>query len=357
MMSIGHEGLPYFLKHQTQEEGKLMSLDAITFDTDGFELQGDIDRVRVWLTPWRDRLELHQSSLLPPDLSPDWNDSDSVREVHRTFARESGLGVIEIEKIAVDGCAAVRSLFKAAQQPTGRKYLGFLEMPFQDCHYVFRVACHETGPTGIRDTSILMKLLGSGHVVFDEETRSTGGWLDDPYDPHERGDMTRNRSERPEYDSLFPNHPLTRARWVLDHLQHTVLVSEPLRTKSNAGEKVDDDTDESSPLKDMQILGGPGGTFETAISIKGVYDNAIGVKVEYFVLEKMFGQFGYDWVLQRQELHHRGDFSYDLMHLRLQDGSEVVVYFEITDCFKLINDAIRKVISERPNDDLKARPE
>lgn len=33
-----------------------MSLDAITFDTDGFELQGDIDRVRVWVTPRRDRL-------------------------------------------------------------------------------------------------------------------------------------------------------------------------------------------------------------------------------------------------------------------------------------------------------------
>lgn len=60
------------------------------------------------------------------------------------------------------------------------------------------------------------------------------GWLDDPYDPHEQGDMTRNRSERPEYDSLFPDHPLSRARWVLDHLQHTLFVSETLRSKSSA---------------------------------------------------------------------------------------------------------------------------
>lgn len=340
------------MRHYTQEGEKLMSLDAITFDTDGFDLQGDIDRVRIWLTPWRDQLELHESSVIPPALSPDWNDADSIRELYRKIARESGFGVIEIEKIVADGCVAVRLLFKVAQQPTGRKYLGFLEIPFQDCHYVFRVECPETEPTRIRDTSILMKLLDSGEVIFDEETGTTGDWLDDPYDPHERGDMTRNRSERPEYDSLFPDHPLSRARWILDHLQNTLLVSEALRHKSTDGEKVDDATDESSPLKDLQILGGPGDTFETAISIKGVYDNAIGVKVEYSILEKMFGRVGYDWVLKGQELHHRGDLSYDLMHLRLQDGTEVVVHFEITDFFKLINDAIRNVMSERSNEDV-----
>jgi len=156
------------LKRQAKEGAKLMSLDAIAFDTDGFELQGDIERVRVWVTPWRDRVDLHQSSPIPPESSPNWNDVDSVRELYRKTARESGFGVIEIESVVVDGCLAVRSLFKVAQQPTGRKYLGFLEMPFEDCHYVFRVACPETGATGIRDTSILMKLLQSGSCAPPE---------------------------------------------------------------------------------------------------------------------------------------------------------------------------------------------
>lgn len=35
-------------------------------------------------------------------------------------------------------------------------------------------------------------------------------------------------------------------------------------------------------MKDLHILGGRGDTYETAISIKGVYDNATGVRVKHF---------------------------------------------------------------------------
>lgn len=41
--------------------------------------------------------------------------------------------------------------------------------------------------------------------------------------------MTRNISERPEYDSLFPNHPLSHARHVLDHLQRTIRIDSSVK--------------------------------------------------------------------------------------------------------------------------------
>jgi len=66
-------------------------------------------------------------------------------------------------------------------------------------------------------------------VSLDERGGQFKGWLDDPYDSNETGPMTRNISERPEYDSRFPNHPLSRARWVLGHLQRTVAIDNSVK--------------------------------------------------------------------------------------------------------------------------------
>ena len=84
---------------------------------------------------------------------------------------------------------------------------------FQNFSYVLKIESPELGITGIRDA-----------CVFSKDGQLLAGWLDDPYDPTERGPMTRNISERPEYDSRFPDHPLSRARRVLDHLQRTITI-------------------------------------------------------------------------------------------------------------------------------------
>jgi hypothetical protein len=66
---------------------------------------------------------------------------------------------------------------------------------------------------GDRSGLVTAKLLSTQKIP--EDCPVTGG-LDDPYDWNESGPMTRNVSERPEYDSRFPNHPLSHARHVLD---------------------------------------------------------------------------------------------------------------------------------------------
>jgi hypothetical protein len=85
------------------------------------------------------------------------------------------------------------------------------------------------GVTGMRDTAVLTNLINSGETELDTETGSIVGWLDDPYEPDQAGPMTRNKSERPEYDWRFPDHPLSRARWVLDHLGRTVKVDDEVK--------------------------------------------------------------------------------------------------------------------------------
>jgi hypothetical protein len=205
-----------------------MSRTPITFDETGFERQGERDGVVVWFTPNGDGLGLFHYAI-PPDIGADLKSVDSVRAFYRESIRESGLGVIEIETVVVDGITAVRTLFKIAQEPAGRTYLGALTLPFQQFSYVLKVQCEEHGITGLRDTLVLTSLMHSGETDIDASTGVPAGWLDDPYDLHEAGPMTRNKSERPEYDSQFPDHPLSRARRVLDHLERTVIVDDEIK--------------------------------------------------------------------------------------------------------------------------------
>jgi len=203
---------------------------AITFDETGFEHQGEDNGAIIWFTPKGDVLGLFHYPI-PPDIHADLSNIDCVRAFYRRIVSQSGLGVIEIDTVLVDGCTAVRTLFKAAQQPTGRTYLGALTFPYRDFSYVLKAQCEELGMTGIRDTTVGTKLMASGDIGLDSESGMMTGWLDDPYDPSETGPMTRNKSELPEYDARFPDHPLSRARWVLNHLERTVAINETIKSQ------------------------------------------------------------------------------------------------------------------------------
>jgi hypothetical protein len=81
----------------------------------------------------------------------------------------------------------------------------------------------------VRDAVIPEKLMASGEVDFDEQTGEMKGWVRDPYDESMIQAMTMNRSEAREYDALFPEHPLSRAREVLRHLQEAVRVADEVK--------------------------------------------------------------------------------------------------------------------------------
>lgn len=214
-----------------------MFLNAITFNETGFESQEneqDVSIVDIWLTPQGDRLKLHYYPI-PPDLDADLNNVDSVRLTYRQLVDGAGFGIVEVDTVIIDGCTAVRTLFKCEQEPKGRLYLGSLTFPFRDFSYVLKLQCNELGTTGIRDSIILNNLMGSGEVDVDPKLGKIIGWLDDPYNPSEMRAMTRNKSERPEYDAQFPDHPLSRARCVLNYLEHTVKIADVVKRQPSFG--------------------------------------------------------------------------------------------------------------------------
>ena len=203
----------------------MRSLDSITFDTGNFIFHGDEDGVRIWYTAEGDGIGLHYFPI-PPNIPADLNSLEDVRSAYRKLAAASGNAIIEVESPMVDGCAAVRTIIKVPQQPHGMGYLGSVTLPFRDFSYVIKVQCEELGITGLRDTEVLGELLVTGEVTLDIDGAEGRliGWMQDPYDASIVSTFARNRAEAQEYDARFREHPLSRLRATLNHVQDTLRV-------------------------------------------------------------------------------------------------------------------------------------
>jgi hypothetical protein len=198
----------------------MQPLNYITFNTDDFELQGDKENVRVWYSKFGDGVGLYYFAI-PPDIQADLESIDDVRARYRNVAHESGLGMIQVDTITVDDFKAVKTIFKMPQEPTGMTYIGSITVPFRDFSYVLKVQCEERGITGVRDTAIAMK----ESIGFFEK------WSQDPYDASIKSPFMRNRAEVEEYDVMFPDHPLSRARALLNHIQATLQIADEIKTE------------------------------------------------------------------------------------------------------------------------------
>ena len=205
------------------------SLASVTFDASGFDFQGERDGARVWYTPAGDGLAVFYFSL-KPDIDADVRSLEKIRQATRTRVTAAGAAIIELETTTTDGCLALRQIIKVPQQPHGMTYVGSLLLPFRDFSFVIKVQCQEHGMTGIRDSIIVDEALGDGRVTFDPDRKEfLKGWMHDPFDPALHGGFHWNLSEAPEYDVRFPNHPLSRLRPVLAHLELTLRVTKEVK--------------------------------------------------------------------------------------------------------------------------------
>jgi len=205
------------------------SLASVTFDASGFDFQGERDGARTWHTPAGDALGIFYFPL-KPDIDADVRSLEKVRQAIRSRATAAGAALIEVETTPADGCLALRQIIKVPQRPHGMTYVGSLLLPFRDFSFVIKVQCQEHGMTGIRDAIIVDEALRDGRVTFDPDREEfLEGWMHDPYDPTLHGGFHWNLSEAPEYDVRFPNHPLSRLRLVLSHLELTLRITKEVK--------------------------------------------------------------------------------------------------------------------------------
>ena len=86
-------------------------------------------------------------------------------------------------------------------------------------------------------------------------------------------------------------------------------------------------------LTDITFSKNSGETLKDAILIRGAKTDKAGVDSEYVYLDAKYGLKGLDWELMRQTLLKESGRDYDQMDLKLSDGTEKTLYFDITEFF------------------------
>jgi hypothetical protein len=80
---------------------------------------------------------------------------------------------------------------------------------------------------------------------------------------------------------------------------------------------------------------GSGKSTKNAIKILGIGNHFGYVMAEYQYLSMRFGEREKDWKLKKQQLITEGDKHYDKMVLEFPDGTQEIVYFDVSPFFKM----------------------
>lgn len=186
------------------------SLDAVKFDTTGYEFQGEPQpgKLRVWYTSDGDGLGLHLFAI-PPDLPQRLKSTEELRRFYERLTESASVKMAEVSVLEVGSCLAVRTVMLVPQQPSGLTCLGTLTVPFRDFSFVLKCQCAEGSPTGLKEALLIDRYLAIHEpVVVGEQVQLPG------FDPN-----------TPEHDGEFPNAPIARARRVLNRLATSLTVA------------------------------------------------------------------------------------------------------------------------------------
>ena len=149
--------------------------------------------------------------------------------MYRCMAQDNEMGLVEADVIELCGCWALRVIFKKPQSPSGMTYLASLTLPFRDFSYVIKVQCQEHGMTGARE-AVAALIEGDSADGFD-----MAEWAKDPYTGSTQGSVLANTADQRTWDADFPDHPLSRARAVLEHVERTLPIDNRARKSAPFG--------------------------------------------------------------------------------------------------------------------------
>lgn len=182
---------------------------------------------------WRDPVRPESLSvnffLLKPDI-PFSIQSETLGKF-RDFFRESfiagGLSLLSLDVVSAGGVPTLKILCKARipDQPHGFLFQGTLLIPFRDFSYVIKVQAIEAGTTGIREAVVMFQDFPNPEI--EEGTGKMLGWMKDPYDSRFDDQTLVTLADNPKYDVQFPDHPLSRVRFLLEGVRQSVEFEEP----------------------------------------------------------------------------------------------------------------------------------
>jgi hypothetical protein len=205
------------------------TVEALRFDTSSWHEQEISDDRAVWINESGDLLALE---VVPDSVNvpPLWNEAQ-LRWYCRQVADAEGAGIVAVDGMDLGPVSAVQFIFKR-ECGSGYVYKGMMVIPTAQVQYVFCVVCAESGTTGVREALVTARLVEAGKLQLElsEESDASGaigkiaGWFQDPYDPTYDGKVVRSIADEEQYDSLVPDHPLSRLRRYLLQIRGTLQI-------------------------------------------------------------------------------------------------------------------------------------
>lgn len=135
-----------------------------------------------------------------------------IDEIHQYLSDDQGLIECEVLKTN-NGKNIVYSIIKTKMEPSGVQY--FLRAHIIDSIESIEVNAFadETGITGMRDANVFELFIRKNK----DSKNIYDGWFEDPYDKNYKKGLLKNKSELREFDELFPDHPLSELRRLLNY--------------------------------------------------------------------------------------------------------------------------------------------
>lgn len=168
----------------------------------------------------QDAVCLAMYGFIPAKESMPFNSPDKViAAIHGAMASDQG--IIEVKNgVTESGKKYIYSLVKTVGRG-GISLQYFLAMHigfFADKVFQIQAFFNETGVTGQRESAVSAILVSDGKIVLDEKGQIVSGWTKDPYDETYTKGVLMNTGEDEYYDEVFPDHPLTQARLLINEL-------------------------------------------------------------------------------------------------------------------------------------------
>ena len=210
--------------------------DLFTFDRTGWLRQGLLEDSMV---KWESEpgvyviAKLSGQPTLPYDLSQP--------ELFRTDVSESltkaGQCLIDFDLIEVQGVQGYKCVFKyyatEAEDDLRKSYYGTLCFPLSTHKVLISTLSNEEGTSGVRESTVTMMLIAERELKLPTADAPPAKRVAE--DGETLVKMLKKQplqvapSDAPDYDDTFPDHPLTRVRRTLAHIQATLSFDETLK--------------------------------------------------------------------------------------------------------------------------------
>ena len=193
---------------------------------DGWTIHQQDEDSTFWFTDKHDacRLQFTGRCSWPFDLS----NAEAAKKFYQNQCSELGGALIEIGVENIQGLESLVGVFKYHSPEPGSPamyYVGIIWIPFEKCTYQINFESLERGTTGAREAAV--------YLLQDQEpANDTEPVLIES--PEELISLISKKkievlpSDSVEYDETFPNHPLSKVRFLLNQFKKEASINSKL---------------------------------------------------------------------------------------------------------------------------------